>query len=158
MISHILAFESKPKIKDDLTKSIKILYQSSIGELIYAMSTCPPDIKHRRPSPSPTELHGFVDRDWAAYLQTQQSSASTCSHLLGECIGCHTQLLPTVPHSSTDGECMAACSAKQMILFVQRDLWDLWVPQAAATLPYQDTDAMENTQTTPLPRTRHMGS
>ena len=138
-------------MQDDLTKSMQILYQSSIGELIYAMSTCPPDVKHRRPSPSPTELHGFVDRDWAAYLQTQRSFASTCSRLLGECIGCHTQLLPTVPHLSADGECMAACSAKQMILFVRRVLWDLWVPQAAATLPYQDTDAMANTQTTPLP-------
>ena len=53
---------------------------------------------------------------------------------------------------------MAICLAKQMILFVRSVLWDLGVPQAAATLPYEDNDAMANTQTTPLPRTQHMGS
>jgi len=126
-----------PKMQDELAKSMKIVYKSSIGELIYAMTTCPPDIKNRRPSPSPTELHGFVNRDcWAACLQAQQSFASIYSRFLGECIGFHTQLLPTVPHSSTDGECMAACLAKQMIPFVPSVLWDLGVPQAAATLLY----------------------
>ena len=37
---------------------------------------------------------------------------------------------------------MAACSAGRMILFVRSVLWDLrGVPQAAATLLYEDNDA-----------------
>jgi hypothetical protein len=36
---------------------------------------------------------------------------------------------------------MAACLAGQMILFVCSILWDLGVPQAAATLLYEDNNA-----------------
>ena len=49
---------------------------------------------------------------------------------------------------------MAACSAGQLKLFVRSVLWDLGVPQAAATLLYKDNDAfiaMANTQK-PTPR------
>ncbi len=45
-----------------------------------------------------------------------------------------------------------------MILFVRSVLWDLGVPQEAATILYEDNDActaMANAQK-PTPRTRHM--
>ena len=121
---------SDPKIQGELKKSMKISYPSAIGELIYAMTTCCPDIAYAtvcasqystrphaiqyhgvchilkylyateddglyychvtpnnnlpvvlppairsnhhnhllggRPHHNPTELHGFVDSDWAA--------------------------------------------------------------------------------------------
>jgi hypothetical protein len=101
------------------------------------------------------ELHGFVDSDWAACTQTQQSFAGTCLRIAGGCVGYKTQLLPTVSQSSTEGEFMAACSAERMILFVRSVLWDLGVPQAAAALLYKDNDAciaMANAQK-PTPRT-----
>ena len=64
--------------------------------------------------------------------------------------------MPTVSQSSTEGEFMAACSAGQMILFVRSILWDLGIPQAAATLLNEDNDAciaMANAQK-PTTRTR----
>jgi hypothetical protein len=53
---------------------------------------------------------------------------------------------------------MAACNVGTIILFVQSILWDLNVPQEAATLLYEDNDgctAMGNAQK-PTPRTRHI--
>ena len=53
---------------------------------------------------------------------------------------------------------MAACFTGKMILFVRSVLWDLGVPQEAATILYEDNDActaMANAQK-PTTRTRHM--
>jgi len=53
---------------------------------------------------------------------------------------------------------MGACDAAKVILYVRSILWDLGVPQEAATLLYEDNDAataMANAQK-PTPRTRHM--
>ncbi len=53
---------------------------------------------------------------------------------------------------------MAACDTGKMILFVQSILWDLNIPQEAATLLYKDNDgctAMGNAQK-PTPHTRHI--
>ena len=218
----LTSFLPDPKVQGNLEKSMKISYRSAIGELIYAMTTCRPDIAYTtvrasqystrphaiqyhgarhiskylyatkddglyywrvtsntslpvfpppairshlhdllldgRPHHTPMELHGFVDSDWAACPQTRRSFAGTCLRLAGGCVGYKTQLLPTVSQSSTEGEFMAACSAGRMILFVRSVLWDLGVPQAAATLLYEDNDAciaMANAQK-PTPRTRHM--
>ena len=211
-----------PAEQSKLSKAMKISYRSAIGELIYAMTTCRPDISYAtvraaqyssnphdihyhglrhilkylhatkddglyywrtsansnlpsippptirshhhdllldgRPTHSPTELHGFVDSDWAACPQTRRSFAGTCLRLAGSCVGYRAHLMPTVSQSSTEGEFMAACSAGRMILFVRSILWDLGIPQAAATLLYEDNDAciaMANAQK-PTTRTRHM--
>ena len=211
-----------PSAQSKLSKEMKISYRSAIGELIYAMTTCRPDIAYAtvraaqystspaaihyhgvrhilkylhstkddglyywrtspnnnlpsippptirshlhdllldgRPIHSPTELHGFVDSDWAACPQTRRSFAGTCLRLAGSCVGYKAHLMPTVSQSSTEGEFMAACSAGRMILFVRSILWDLGIPQAAATLLYEDNDAciaMANAQK-PTTRTRHM--
>jgi hypothetical protein len=53
---------------------------------------------------------------------------------------------------------MTAYFTGKMILFVRSVLWDLGIPQAAATSLYEDNDActaMANAQK-PTPRTRHM--
>jgi hypothetical protein len=211
-----------PTVQSKLSKEMKISYRSAIGELIYAMTTCRPDISYAtvrasqysvnphaihyhgvrhilkylyatkddglyywrttpnpnlpsipsppirsnqhdllldgRPIHSPTELHGFVDSDWAACPQTRRSFAGVCLRLAGGCVGYRSFLMPTVPQSSTEGEFMAACAAGRMILFVRSVLWDLGIPQAAASLLYEDNDActaMANAQK-PTSRTRHM--
>ena len=53
---------------------------------------------------------------------------------------------------------MAACDAGKMLLFIRSILWDLGIPQQAATIMYEDNDActaMANAQK-PTTRTRHM--
>jgi hypothetical protein len=53
---------------------------------------------------------------------------------------------------------MAACDVGRMALFVRSILWDLNIPQEAATIAYEDNDgctAMGNAQK-PTPRTRHI--
>jgi hypothetical protein len=53
---------------------------------------------------------------------------------------------------------MAACDTGKMILFIRSILWDINVPQEAATLLYKDNDgctAMGNTQK-PTSLTRHI--
>ena len=53
---------------------------------------------------------------------------------------------------------MAAYDTGKMILFVRSILWDLDIPQEAATILYEDNDActaMGNAQK-PTPRTRHI--
>jgi hypothetical protein len=201
---------------------MKLSYRSAIGELIWAMTTCQPDIAYNtvcvsqysctphalhyhgikhilkylhatkddgiffwqttsneylpavsppavrsnvhnllfdaRPSHDPLELHGFVDSNWAACPQTCQSFAGTCLCLAGGCVAYKTQLIPTVALSSTEAEYMGTCNSGKMILFVRSILWDLGVPQLAASILYKDNDAciaMANAQK-PTNRTRHM--
>ena len=69
-----------------------------------------------------------------------------------------TQFQPTIAGSSTEAEYKSAYFTGKMILFVRSVLWDLGIPQEAATLLYEDNDAcmaMANAQK-PMPRTRHM--
>ncbi len=96
-----------------------------------------------RPHHNPTGLHGFFDSDCAACPQTRQSFAGTCLRLSGGFVGYCTQLHPTVSQSLTEGEfmVMAACSAGRTIHFVRSALWNLGVPQAAATILYKNNDA-----------------
>ncbi len=60
--------------------------------------------------------------------------------------------------SSTEAEFMAACDVGRMCLFIWSILWDLDIPQEAATVAYEDNDgctSMGNAQE-PTPRTRHI--
>ena len=211
-----------PKAQADLAKRMGFGYRNAIGELIYAMVTCRPDLSysvvrtsqfsacpaevhyhgirhmlkylfltksdgihywrqqpnktliHRtppqinsnlhdlhldgRPKDNATSIAGWVDSDWAGCPQTRRSMAGTCIHLAGGTIAYKTQLLKTVAQSSTEAEFMGACHAGKLILFVRSILWDLGIPQRAATLLYEDNDActaMANAQK-PTTRTRHM--
>ena len=78
--------------------------------------------------------------------------------LAGGTIYYKTRLQQTVANSSTEAEFMAACDAGKVILYIRSILWDLNIPQQAASILYEDNDgctAMANAQK-PTSRTRHM--
>jgi hypothetical protein len=69
-----------------------------------------------------------------------------------------TQLQATIATLSTESEFMAAYELGKMLLYVHSILWDLNVPQEAASRLYKDNDActaMANAQK-PTSHTRHM--
>jgi hypothetical protein len=79
-------------------------------------------------------------------------------HLAGGTIAYKTKFQPTVALSLTEAKFMAACDARKMSLYICSFLWDLHIPQEAATITYEDNDActaMANAQK-PTPRTQHM--
>ncbi len=57
--------------------------------------------------------------------------------------------------SSTEAEFMAACDVGRMCLFIRSILWDLDIPQEAATVAYEDNDGCTSAQK-PTPRTCHI--
>ncbi len=211
-----------PKKQADLAKSMHISYRSGVGELIWAMNTCPPDLTHasiklsqsnscphehhyhglrhalkylyttwddglyfwhtspwlelkegplprvhsnksdlmldNRQEHNATTLHAYADLDWATCVKTCHSFGSVCMCLAGGTIAYKTKFQPTVAGSPTEAEFMATYDAGKMILFVHSILWDLGIPQEAATLRYEDNDActaMVNAQK-PTLWTRHI--
>eukprot|EP00804_Cyclotella_cryptica_P026909 CCRYP_019596-RA/>CCRYP_019596-RA protein AED:0.30 eAED:0.30 QI:0/0/0/1/0/0/2/0/225 len=193
-------------------------YRNGVGELIYAMVTCRPDIstvtvKCAQHSANPAEIHYQAVKHAIKYLVATRKDGShhasiflntpfqfalrlymdnyhrtsndlnmtaynythtqtpTGQHvrepgsfsgiviqLAGGTIAYKTKLKPTVALSSTEVEFMAACNTGKMILFIRSILWDLGIPQQAATILYEDNDActaMANAQK-PTTRTRHM--
>jgi hypothetical protein len=210
------------KIQARLAKSMQLNYRSGVGELIWAMTTCRPDLayasvklsqsnscpdeihfhglKHalkflyasrddglyfwrtcprdelpegplptinsnkqdilldNRPQFNANIAHAYSDSDWATCVKTRRSFSGICIRLAGGTIAYKCKFQPTVAGSSTEAEFMAAYDTGKMILFVRSVLWDLNIPQEAATLLYEDNDgctAMGNAQK-PTPRTRHI--
>jgi len=108
-----------------------------------------------RPQHDAATLHAFADSDWATCVKTRRSFGGTVIHLAGGTIAYKSKFQPTVAGSSTEAEFMAAYDTGKMILFVRSVLWDLNIPQEAATVLYEDNDvctAMGNAQK-PTPRT-----
>ena len=214
--------ETDEKAQSALQKSMPFKYRSAIGELIYALVTCRPDlycavvwsaqnsaasheihyhgVRHilkylylakddgiyfwrltpsqslpvvdlpkikstyadllinGRPSKGPYDLHGFVDLDWDACPKTRRSITGGGVRLAGGTVGYKTKLQPTIAQSSTEAEFMGASDFGKFILFIRSVMWDLGIPQDAATVLYEDNDACEamaNAQK-PTTRTRHM--
>jgi hypothetical protein len=108
--------------------------------------------------------------------EEQCNEGGTRSNSRGECVLCicnggnedvahldgtiayKCKFQPTVAGSPTEAEFMAAYDTGKMILFVRSILWDLDVPQEAATLLYEDNDgytAMGNAQKL-TPRTHYI--
>jgi hypothetical protein len=111
-----------------------------------------------RPDHDATTVHAYADSDWATCIKTRRSFGGAVIRLAGGTIAYKTKFQPTVAGSSTEAEFMAAYDTGKMILFVRSVLWDLDIPQEAATVLYEDNDActaMGNAQK-PTPRTRHM--
>ena len=209
-------------VQTSLAKEMQLSYRAGVGELIWAMTTCRPDLafasvklsqsnscphkihyhglKHclkylfstkedglffwrtsprmdlaegpippiqsnkqdllldNRPDHGATVAHAYADSDWATCVKTRRSFGGSCLRLAGGTVAYKTQFQPTVAGSSTEAEYMSAYFTGKMILFVRSVLWDLGIPQEAATLLYEDNDActaMANAQK-PTPRTRHM--
>jgi hypothetical protein len=88
-----------------------------------------------------TKLHAYSDLDWATCVKTHHPFGGVCMHLAGGTIAYRTKFQPTVAGSSTEAEFMAAYDAEKMNLFVHSILWDLGIPQEAATLLYEDNDS-----------------
>ena len=212
-----------PKVIAKLESSHQLKYHGSVDELIWAMTTCHPDlvfasVKLSQSNSTPAEIHfhalkhairylyatrndgiyfwrtssrpdlpagapppvssnlndlllddrpsqhdakvavAYSDSDWATCVKTQRSFSGICIQLVGGMIAYKTKFQPTVALSTTEVEFMAACDVGRMSLFVHSILWDLDVPQEAATIVYEDNDgctAMGNAQK-PTTHTRHI--
>jgi hypothetical protein len=111
-----------------------------------------------RPEFDATIVHTYADSDWATCVKTGCSFGGTCIRLAGGTIAYKCKFQPTVAGSTTEAKFLAAYDASKMILFVCSVLWDLHIPQEAATILYEDNDgctAMRNAQKS-TSRTRHM--
>ena len=111
-----------------------------------------------RPEHDASVAHAYADSDWATCVKTRRSFGGSVIRLAGGTIAYKSKFQPTVAGSSTEAEFMAAYDTGKMILFVRSVLWDLGVPQEAATVLYEDNDActaMGNAQK-PTTRTRHI--
>jgi hypothetical protein len=104
------------------------------------------------------EAYAYVDSDWATCTRTRRSLTGIVVKMAGGTVAYKTKFQVTIAMSSTEAEFMAACDAGKMMLFIRSILWDLEIPQEAATVLYEDNDActaMANAQK-PTTRTRHM--
>ena len=111
-----------------------------------------------RPDHAATIAVAYGDSDWATCVKTRRSFSGICIQLAGGTIAYKTKFQPTVALSTTEAEFMAACDVGRMSLYVRSILWDLNVPQEAATIAYEDNDgctAMGNAQK-PTTLTRHI--
>ena len=214
--------DKNDKAQTKLANNMGFGYRSGIGELIYAMITCRPDISYAtvaaaqhsacpaeihyhgvrnilkylyitreeglyfwrsepnenldyveppkfnsnahdlladgRPKHEPTEAHAYMDATWASDLKTRRSFGGLCVRLAGGSIAYKAWLQATVALSSTESEFMSASDCGKVILYIRSILYDLGVPQDAATIAYEDNDActaMANAQK-PTTRTRHI--
>ena len=104
------------------------------------------------------DAHGMSDADWASCLRTRRSFTGSLIKLAGAAVAYKTQLRATIATSSTESEFMAAYELGKALLYVRSLLWDLDVPQEAASRIYEDNDActaMANAQKL-TSCTRHM--
>jgi hypothetical protein len=214
--------DPSPKVQAALEKSMGIKYRKAIGELIWPMTTCRPDLSQsvvkcaqasacpaevhycavksifrylaatisdgiyfwwteanmdlpddplptvsstphdielmNRPVDIPAVTHGYMDSSWGDCLLTRRSFGGTLMRLAGGPIAYKSKLQPTVAGSSTEAEFMQASDSGRMSLYVRSILWDMGVPQDAATILYEDNDgatAMANAGK-PTPRSRHI--
>jgi hypothetical protein len=111
-----------------------------------------------RPDHDATIVVAYGDSDWAMCIKTCCLFSSICIQLAGGAIAYKTKFQPTVGLSSTEAEFMVACDVGRMSLFIRSVLWDLDIPQKAATIAYKDNDgctAMGNAQK-PTARTHHI--
>jgi hypothetical protein len=111
-----------------------------------------------RPTDHPRCAATYMDSSWADCLLTRCSFGGWVIRMAGGPIAYKSQLWPTVAHSSTESEFMLASAAGRATLYVRSILWDLDIPQFAATMMYEDNDgatAMANAGK-PTSRSRHI--
>jgi hypothetical protein len=91
----------------------------------------------------------YGSSNWATCIKTCCSFSGICTQLAGGTIAYKTKFQRMIALSSTEAEFMAAYNVGRMSLFVCSILWDLDIPQEAATIAYKDNDgctAMGNAQ------------
>ena len=111
-----------------------------------------------RPTDTPQVMSGYMDTSWGDCLWTRRSFAGFCLMLNGACVSYKSRLQPTVAQSSTEAEFINYSDTARACLYVRSILWDLGVPQEAATILYGDNDgatAMANAGK-PTKRSRHL--
>jgi hypothetical protein len=99
-----------------------------------------------------------MDSGWGSCLLTRRSFGGVMMRMSGGPVAYKARLHPSVAGSSTEAEFMMAYDGGRMSLYLCSILWDLGVPQDAATILYEDDDgatAMANAGR-PTPRTRHI--
>ncbi|KAL7551376.1 hypothetical protein ACHAWF_014575 [Thalassiosira exigua] len=111
-----------------------------------------------RPDHDALELHAYMDSDWAACPRTRRSFGGRVLFVAGGPSHYRANLQPTVSDSSTMAELIEASNTGKGILFVRSVMYDLGIPQGAATLAYEDNDATTSVANSekPTPRTRHV--
>jgi hypothetical protein len=223
-IKRLYSTEGNPdkKVQAQLEKQMGIKYQRAIGQLIWPMTTCRPDlaqsvVKLAQHSAAPAEVHycgvksvfrylaatmsegiyfwrtapamelpddplptiwstphdikmadrprndpltlsGSMDSGWGSCLLTRHSFGGVMMRMAGGPVAYKARLQPTVAGSSTEAEFMMSYDGGRMSLYLRSILWDLGVPQDAATILYEDNDsatAMANAGK-PTPRSRHI--
>ena len=105
-----------------------------------------------------TELHGYVDADWASDTRTRRSLTGIGLFLAGAPIAYRARYQPTIALSSTESEFVAASDAGKMTLYLRSVLTQLGLQPSDATPLYEDNAAaiaMANAQR-PTRRTRHL--
>jgi hypothetical protein len=113
---------------------------------------------NNRPQHEATVAHAFANSDWETCVKTRCSFGGTVIHLVGGTIAYKSKFQPTVAESSTEAEFVAAYDTGKMILYIRSVLWDLDIPQKAATVLHEDNNActaMDNAPK-PTPCMRHM--
>ena len=111
-----------------------------------------------RPKEDPLNMTGYMDSSWADCPLTRRSTGGHCLRLAGGPIAWKAKLWPTVAQSSTEAEYYQANDAGRQSLYCRSIMWDLGIPQEAATILYEDNDgatAMANAGK-PTSRTRHI--
>ena len=106
--------------------------------------------------PAEFDYHSFRFIDFKAQAQTRRQAAQRSAVLTPECkhwfcmdYGFMRASSSDFSGSSTEAEFMAACDTGKTILYIRSILWDLDIPQEAATVLYEDNNgctAMGNTQ------------
>ncbi len=87
-----------------------------------------------RPKEDPLNVCAYMDSSWGDCPLTRRSAGSVCFRLAGEPAAWKGQLMPTVALSSTEAEFMEATVAGRMSLYICSIMWDLGIPQEAATI------------------------
>ena len=82
-----------------------------------------------------------MDAKWATYPLTRRSIGDRFILTAGGEAAWKAQLLPTVTMSTTEAKYTEAAVMGQLTLFCCSVIWDLGVPQCAATIGYEDNDA-----------------
>ncbi|KAL7523114.1 hypothetical protein ACHAWF_000378, partial [Thalassiosira exigua] len=111
-----------------------------------------------RPNHDALELHAYMDSGWAACPRTRRSFGGRVLFVAGGPSHYRACLQPTVSDSSTMAELIETSSTGKGILFVRSVMYDLGIPQGAATLAYKDNDAttaVANSEK-PTSRRRHV--
>ncbi|KAL7488575.1 hypothetical protein ACHAW6_014165 [Cyclotella cf. meneghiniana] len=95
----------------------------------------PHDIKlENRPLDDPLILSGSMDSGWGSCLLTRCSFGGVMMRMSGGPVAYKARLHPSVAGSLTEAEFMMAYDGGRMSLYLRSILWDLGVPQDAATI------------------------